>query len=229
MELAFYIVIGAFGAAALIHLVFCVFEKEGPRKVSKPLTTLLLMSAILILVLTYPEMPFPKHLIWVAAIMCVFGDLFTLRVRSRPLFIIGSLFYAVAHILNFYVMTSMLSYVLPWWLYLAIAGACLLIGLALYPATRLLFGKIAYAINLYLTLHLINFAFAILLLIDGKPIVSIMILIGYALYFVSDLFLTYSAYGKDIRRRDFYIMLFYYAGQILIMLGLANTLLAISQ
>ena len=32
-----------------------------------------------------------------------------------------------------------------------------------------------------------------------------------------------------MRRRDFYIMLLFYASQLLIMLGLANTLLIISQ
>ncbi|MDD4006226.1 MAG: lysoplasmalogenase family protein, partial [Bacilli bacterium] len=76
---------------------------------------------------------------------------------------------------------------------------------------------------------LLNIALAILLIIDGKPIISIMILIGYVIYFVSDFLLAYSAYGKDMRRRDFYIMLLFYASQILIMLGLANTLLIISQ
>lgn len=229
MEIAFYVVISAFALVSFIHLIFCWLEKEGARKATKPLTTLLLMSAFLILVMTYPEMPFPKHAIWVAGLMCVMGDLFTLRIKSRPLFIIGSLFYTVGHILNAFVMLSMLSYQLPWWLYLAIAGASLLVAGALFPLTRRLFGQIAYIVNLYLSLHLINIGFSILLFLDGKPLISLLILIGYCIYFVSDFLLVFAAYGKDMRRRDFYIMLLFYAGQILIMLGLANTLLIISQ
>lgn len=229
MEIAFYVVISAFALVSFIHLIFCWLEKEGARKATKPLTTLLLMSAFLILVMTYPEMPFPKHAIWVAGLMCVMGDLFTLRIKSRPLFIIGSLFYTVGHILNAFVMLSMLSYQLPWWLYLAIAGASLLVAGALFPLTRRLFGQIAYIVNLYLSLHLINIGFSILLFLDGKPLISLLILIGYGIYFISDFLLVFAAYGKDMRRRDFYIMLLYYAGQILIMLGLANTLLIISQ
>lgn len=229
MELAFYILISAFGLLSLLHLIFCLLEKEGIRKVTKPFTTLLLMTAILILVLTYPEMPYPKHAIWIAGLMCVIGDLFTIKVKSRPLFIVGSIFYTVGHILNLYVMVTMLSFILPWWIYVSAVGASLIIAFALYPATRLLFGKIAYVINLYLTLHLLNIALAILIIINGKPLISIMILIGYVIYFVSDFLLAYSAYGKDMRRRDFYIMLLFYASQILIMLGLANTLLIISQ
>ena len=229
MEIAFYVVISAFALVSLIHLIFCLLEKEGPRKATKPLTTLLLMSAFLILVMTYPEMPFPKHAIWVAGLMCVMGDIFTLRIKSRPLFIIGSLFYTVGHILNALVMLSMLSYQLPWWLYVAIAGASLLVARALFPLTRRLFGQIAYIVNLYLSLHLINIGFSILLFLDGKPLISLLILIGYCIYFVSDFLLVFAAYGKDMRRRDFYIMLLFYAGQILIMLGLANTLLIISQ
>ncbi|NCA97049.1 MAG: hypothetical protein EOM77_02565 [Bacteroidia bacterium] len=229
MELAFYILIGAFALVSLIHLLFCLFEKEGLRKATKPFTTLLLTVSILILVLTYPEMPFPKHIIWIAGLLLVIGDLFTLKIKSRPLFVTGSLFYAAAHILNIYVMASMLSYSIVWWIYPLIAIAAVLVASALYPLTRLLFGKIAYAINIFLSLHLVNAAFAILLIIDGKPLLSISILIGYALYFVSDFILVYTAYGKDMRRRDFYVMLTFYIGQLLIMLGLANTLLIISQ
>jgi len=229
MEIAFYILIGAFSLTSLIHLVFCWIEKEGLRKATKPFTTLLLTSAILILTLTYPEMPFPKYAIWLAGIMCVVGDLLTLRVKSRPLFVIGAVFYTVGHMLNAYVIVSMLSYTLPWWIYVAIAGALLILSGALYPLTRFIFGKMAYIINLYLSLHLTNIAFSILLLVDGKPMISIMILVGYAIYFVSDILLVYAAYGKDMRRRDFYIMLLFYASQILLMLGLANTLLIISQ
>ena len=229
MEIAFYVLIGVFGLTSFIHLIFCLLEKEAWRKATKPLTTLLLTGAILILTLTYPEMPFPKYAIWLAGIMCVFGDLFALRIKSRPLFITGSIFYTVGQMLNAYVMVSMLSYTMPWWIYVAIAGASLAFSGALYPLSRLLFGKIAYIINLYLSLHLINIALAILLLVDGKPIIATMILVGYALYFLSDFLLVYAAYGKDMRRRDFYIMLLFYASQLLIMLGLANTLLIISQ
>ena len=229
MEIAFYVLIGVFSLTSLIHLIFCLLEKEVWRKATKPLTTLFLTGAILILTLTYPEMPFPKYAIWVAGLMCVVGDLFTLRIKSRPLFVIGSIFYTIGHALNVYVMVSMLSYTLPWWIYVAIAGAALALAAVLYPLTRLIFGKIAYIINLYLSLHLINIAFSILLLIDGKPIIATMILVGYALYFVSDFLLVFAAYGKDMRRRDFYIMMLFYASQLLIMLGLANTLLIISQ
>ena len=229
MEIAFYVVISAFALVSIIHLFLCWFEKEGPRKATKPFTTLLLTSAFIILVLTYAEMPISKHAIWIAGLLCIIGDLFAIRIKSRPLFVIGSLFYTAGHILNAYVMLSMLSYALPWWIYVSIGGASLLISGALFPWTRRLFGRIAYIVNLYLSLHLINIAFAILLIIDGKPIISLLILIGYAVYFVSDFLLVYAAYGKDMRRRDFYIMLLFYAGQIMIMLGLANTLLFISQ
>ena len=230
MQLTFYILIGVFGLLAIIHLLLCLFEKEGPRKITKPITTLLLMAAIMILVLTYPEIPYPKHAIWIAGIFCVLGDLFSLKVKSKPLFITGSIFYAVGHCLNIFVMVTMLSFTFSWWVYLIAALAAIIIAFAFYPLTRLLFGKIAYVINLYLSLHLLNLALAILLLIDGKPLLSIIIIIiGYALYFVSDFLLAYAAFGKDIRRRDFYIMLLFYAGQVLIMLGLANTLLIISQ
>lgn len=229
MELAFYLVIGAFALVSLIHLLFCLFEKEGLRKATKPFTTLLLTTAILILVLTYPEMPFPKHAIWIAGLLLVIGDLFTLRIKSRLFFSLASVFYAVAHILNAYVIVSMLSYTIAWWIYVAIAGAGILIAFALYPLTRLLFGKIAYLINMFLALHLVNVAFAIMLIIDGKPLLSIAVLIGFLLHFVSDFLLVYTAYGKDMRRRDFYVMLFFYVSQVLVMLGLANTLLLISR
>ena len=63
MEIAFYVLIGVFGLTSFIHLIFCLLEKEAWRKATKPLTTLLLTGAILILTLTYPEMPFPKTFI----------------------------------------------------------------------------------------------------------------------------------------------------------------------
>ena len=229
MEIAFYVVMGIFAATSLLHLLFCLLEKEKFRKATKPLTTFLLTTGILLLVIIYPEMPFPKHAIWIAGFFVTIGDIFTLKIKSRPLFITGSVFYAIGHILNAYVMITMLSYTIAWWVYLIIAIGTLLIALALYPATRRIFGRIAYAVNLYLGLNLINIAFAIMLLLDGKPIIAVMILIGYILYLVSGIILVYAAYGKDIRRRDFYIMLFLLSGQIMIMLGLVNTLLIISQ
>jgi len=49
MEIAFYVLIGVFSLTSLIHLIFCLLEKEGWRKATKPLTTLFLTGAILIL------------------------------------------------------------------------------------------------------------------------------------------------------------------------------------
>jgi len=229
MEIAFYALMGAFAVTSLIHLISCLLEREGLRRATKPFCTLLLMVGILILVITYPEMPYPKHAIWIALFLAVIGNLFISKVKSRPLFVAGSIFFIVAHILNTYVMATMLSYHIEWWVFLAIAGGIPLLALALFPLTRHIFGQIAYAVNLYLSLHFVNIIFAIMLLIDGKPMISTMILIGYALYLVSDILLVYAAYGKDIRRRDFYIMAFLLAGQVLIALGLANTMLLISR
>ena len=90
-----------------------------------------------------------------------------------------------------------------------------------YPKTKFLAGKVALLGNAYYGLMIVNFIISLTLIgLSNFKVEMIIIALGYILFMFSDSFLLYTSYVKDVKRRDFYIMLTYLLGQLFIVISL---------
>jgi hypothetical protein len=112
------------------------------------------------------------------------------------------------------------------WLYMLLF-VVVFMGLMVYPMWRLTnHSKVFAPIGVFYSTILVSVgASAILGCALGFSQYLYLIIIGDIFFILSDSFLTYTLFIKDVKRRDFYIMLTYLLGQLFILSGLVLTLL----
>lgn len=204
-----------FGVASLANLFFCYLENEKWRYITKPLCLLFLAIAA---ILFAPKQP----LIYVGAFCGLIGDIFLLKKKNKVLFTIGGVSFLAGHIIYVIEAISLLSYKIPWFYYLIVVGVLVALSISLIPLYKKFLGKFTPFAIFYLTLLLLNAAMGLMLIIDNpsKPLTGILYMVGYLLFFVSDNIIVYTLFIRDIKRRDFYIMLSYLTAELLIVFGL---------
>lgn len=216
MIIASYVFFGLFALCSLVHLIFCFLEKEKARKITKTFcVTLLGIAAILY----KPDAP----LIYVGAFLGVIGDIFLIFKKNIKSFFFGTLFFISGHVL--YLAQGILlinpNSTLHWSVYLVVGLILLLLIFGLYPITGKKLGPVALLGNFYMPFLLVLLSLGIYLAVVNKNYVpGLLFTFGYFSFFISDSTLIYTSFFKDIKRRDFYIMLFYLAAQALIVAGL---------
>ncbi len=198
---------------SLVHLIFCFLEKEKARKITKPFCLFALGAVAL-------SIEGASILISISCLLAMIGDYFEIKNKVVKDFLLGALVFGIGHILNMVVMVTHLTYIVPFYVYLIIAGVMAVVAYISYRNRGKLNPHVAFFGAAYMCLHAVNLVMSIALLIDGKTTAGILVLSGYILYIISDLVVNYVTNKKDIKRRDFYIMLLYLSGQALIVAGL---------
>ena len=216
MIIASYVFFGLFALCSFIHLIFCFLEKEKARKISKIFcVTLLAIAAILY----KPNAP----LIYVGAFLGVIGDIFLIFKKNIKSFFVGTIFFIGGHVL--YLTQAILlinpNSALHWSVYLVVGLILLLLTFGLYPITGKKLGPTALIGNFYMPFLLVLLSLGIYLsVVNNNYLPGLLFACGYLSFFISDSTLIYTSFFKDIKRRDFYIMLFYLIAQALIITGL---------
>lgn len=212
MRIGFIVSISCFALLSFLHLGFCFTEKEKERRITKPFLMLSLAVSMFFLAPEFPLIP-------LSVLFCMIGDIFMLFKHRMSLFSFGALMFAFSHSLNFVLVLRSLSYSFPWYGYLILALVFLLLVILGYFAYgKKKYGMVVYGFSFF---HLLMLFSSLLLMLDGKVLWGALLLSGYLLCIFSDLFLDYTTHKKDVRRRDFYIMLSYLAGEILIFFSIA--------
>lgn len=216
MITASYVFFGLFGCMCLLHLFFCFFEKEKERKISKLFCVSLLGIAA---ILYKPDAP----LIYVGAFLGVIGDLFLIFKDKLKYFFIGTIIFIGGHVC--YLAQAILyinpNSTLPWPTYLIVGIILVALTFGLYPITGKKLGPVALLGNFYMPFLLVMLSLGIYLAVTSVNYTSgIMFTFGYLSFFISDSILVYTSFFKDIKRRDFYIMIFYLLAESLIIAGL---------
>lgn len=217
MEIASLIFIILFGVSSLLHLYFCFIENEKLRHISKPFCVSFLALAALFYL---PTEPF----IYLGALLGVGGDILMLFKKKKIPFAIGTVLFFIGHI--FYMIAAfrsyLSSYVIPYWIYLILFGAIILIMFSIYPFTKKISHTFALPGGAYFALLGIMTGIGVVLIFthSDKILASILFTLGYLLFLMSDTILTITTFIKDVKRRDFYIMFTYLAAQGLIVSGL---------
>lgn len=209
-------------AFSVIHLIFAFKEDEHKRKITKPFCLLFLALFALV---TLPDHP----LIYVGAFLGMIGDLFLINNKDKRLFITGALFFLGGHLLY---ISEILFVILkdsplgtPFYI-IAPLALLLFVGVS-FPIAKKICNDNAVTIvgSLYLGVLITVTIVSIIASLKGYLLYMILGIIGGIFFLVSDLILTQATYIKDFKRHDFYIMLTYLLGQLLIVLGLLFTVI----
>lgn len=218
MNIGFYVFLGLYAVLVVSHLIFCFLEMEKARAISKPFIMLLLAISFMFL---EPKMP----IIYISCLFCMFGDIFMLFKHDFTCFSLGALMFAVHHTLNFIQTKKCLSYDFHHFVYIGFALLFVLMLLCGYfVSKKKLHGLLAFGFAFF---HIVMLIQSLLLLFDGKYLYGSFLLLGYLLCIASDLFLDYTTNRKDVRRRDFYIMLTYLLGELSILMSISFMSIAI--
>lgn len=213
MNWGFYVFISLFYVLMVLHLYFCFVENEKARKASKPFLMLLFSLAMIVMVPKFP-------MVYISCLFCMIGDIFMLYKKKMLCFSLGAICFAIHHSLNFFQVKTFLSYEIKWYYYLSFTLLFIIMVISGYFMTgKKKYGMLAYGFAFF---HVVMLVMSILVLIDGKVLYGSLMLTGYLSCIFSDLFLDYTTHKKDCKRRDFYIMLTYLAGECLLLSSISS-------
>ncbi len=220
-KVVFIVFIALFGVVSLAHLVFSFVENEIARKFTKPFCLVFLAVAV---IFASPK----EFLVYLGLIFGLIGDIALIWKRNKLCFILGLLAFMIGHFLY---LTESLIIIFAyenldsiWWAFYALVFLGF-IGVLFLPMKR--FTKknrgFVLACSLYGSSLGINLITAISGIAFGYPKYFVLVSVGYFLFIVSDITLSYTIFKKEIKRRDFFIMITYLVAQLLICLGFLLT------
>ena len=219
IPIASYIFFGLFLLTSVVHLVFCFFEMELPRKITKCFTTGFLSIACIIAIPTEP-------LVYLGCVFSMLGDLFLLKKHKVWPFVGGMVSFLVAHICYiaaFIALCQPLHY--GYYVFLAVYMVVFPV-LFFQVAKRIVHQKkIVFGGTMYFAVLTMDLIWAIIACCKGHLDYCLLCAFGAASFLVSDIFLTKTMFQRDVKRRDFYIMATYLLAQGLIIAGFTMTLL----
>ncbi len=219
IPVASYVFFGLFVLTSIVHLVFCFLEMEKCRKATKCFTTLFLGVAAVIAVPTEP-------LLYIGVFMGMLGDFCLLKKHKVLPFVGGMVSFMVNHILYiaaFIKLTAPQHYSA----YLATALYCLLFPVIFYNVAHKVIHQrhLAFGGTAYFGFLVLDAIWAVLACCFGHVDYCLICAFGGLCFILSDTFLAYTMFKKDVKRRDFYIMFTYLLAQALIVVGFVLTML----
>lgn len=192
------------------HLGTCFKEKETLRKVTK---IFIIPTLMLSLILTNTF----NALLFIGLFLGWIGDVLLVFTGKKKLFIVGAISFLLGHIS--YIIASIALFIerydihsIPIWIYILLTLAALSFFLLTKFKIRKHFGVASYFGAFYFYILLI----AILTSFLTKTYI---LTIGFALFIISDVFVSISRFARPIKKQHFYIMVTYILAQTLICLS----------
>ncbi len=221
-ELTFIIVFSViFGILTIGELFTAFIEQDKIRKIIKPF---LMLMATLLCIILFPMQPF----LYIGCFFGMLGDICFIFKDKKPCVYVGLLTFGLNHLFYILEMISILTYknLMIQNYYIIFALVYFIFAIAMFFAIRLVIKAevpLALCGCLYMTILFMDLGFTILMVTCGLSLMWYSI-IGMILFIISDSFLTYTMFIKDVKRRDFYIMFTYLAAQVLFLVGMISVL-----
>ena len=220
IPVASYVFFGIFVVASIVHLVFCYLEKELARKITKPMCVGALVIAVAIYIPQYP-------LVYLGLFFGWLGDVFLLKKHKVWPFALGMIAFLINHILNItqYIILARVEH----YAYYVATGVfiALLVLFGYRICNKIVRTKpLAFGGDVYLCSLVFEFIWAIITCCHGHFDFCFLGVLGIVCFIISDVYLSYTSFVSNKKRRDFYIMATYLAAQCLIALGFCFTLAA---
>lgn len=138
--------------------------------------------------------------------------------KATTLTLVGGLSFALAHV--FYISAMILCFGFAWWTILVAVALGLVFFFGNKIVGKLNYGKLTYGMPVYATFVSFVVAISIMALVSGANLVgAIMLLVGFVLFWLSDIVLMNIYFGNKPEKKTFlyyFNLTFYYAAQILI-------------
>ena len=224
MNVASYIFISLFSIASILELIFAFLENELARKITKPFCMLMLGLFAMATSFQFP-------LIYVGCLIGMIGDMFMLKKENKFYFGLGTIAFLAGHVCY---ISQILFVILK---EKNLGPIFYIISIAIILAVALVMTPLSYKVcknkilslvgSLYLSILASVSGYAIYAACNGYFLFMLLTIIGGVLFLLSDVVLIVVTFVKDIKRRDFYVMGLYLAGQVLIVLGLILTSLSL--
>lgn len=218
MIIGFYICISLFAVLSIFHLYFCFIENEPLRAKTKPFLMLLLGLSALFYNIN-------EYLIYVSCFLACLGDIFLLKNKKTIFFLIGGTSFLACHVLNLIYVCLRSSLTIPLYFYILIPIYFVIFSvISILFIKKLLGTQNALGSIFYLSILSINLSLGIIACIITKNYFYLFFSLGYVLYLISDCTLAYVTFIKDIKRRDFPVMITYICAEFFIIISLLLTI-----
>lgn len=196
-----------------IHLLASFKENETLRKLSKPLIMLTIIATLIIYMISYKK---SYILLLLALIMGFLGDVLLLAKNKFFLFVMGAFAFLIGHLLYIVQMCRILPFHISNYVYLILFIVLIIWSLIVVKIFKNKVGKLSICASLYYFILFVGILASLAVLISYKNIYSLLLFIGFILFFISDVTLAYFKFFKRIKRSSFYIMITYIIAQALL-------------
>ena len=214
-----YVFFGLSVAISLVHLGFCFYEMELARKATKPFCILFLTIAIACAIPQYP-------LVYIGMALGCLGDTFLLKKHKVWPFVGGMVSFLIGHIL--YIIQMIMIAKPEHYAYYLVMGLYLVLFIVFMfrPVNRVARMKgLALGGDIYFAVLSMDLIWAIICCAKGHFDYCFLAVLGAICFIISDIYLAYTSFVSNRKRRDFYIMLTYLLAQAFIGIGLTFTLM----
>ncbi len=210
-----------FALLTVAELFFAFIEADKARKIVKPF---LMFVATLLCLFLFPMQPF----LYLGCFFGLLGDICFIFKDKKACVYLGLLTFGLNHLFYIMEMISILTYkgLMHQNHYIIFSLIGFVFAVCMFFAIRLVIkAEIPLALGgcLYMTILFMDLGFNILMVSSGLSLMWYGVA-GMILFIISDSFLTYTMFIKDVKRRDFYIMASYLAAQVLFLFGIISLL-----
>lgn len=210
-----------FALLTVAELFFAFIEADKARKIVKPF---LMFVATLLCLFLFPMQPF----LYLGCFFGLLGDICFIFKDKKACVYLGLLTFGLNHLFYIMEMISILTYkgLMHQNHYIIFSLVGFVFAISMFFAIRLVIkAEIPLALGgcLYMTILFMDLGFNILMVSSGLSLMWYGVA-GMILFIISDSFLTYTMFIKDVKRRDFYIMASYLAAQVLFLFGIISLL-----
>ncbi len=210
-----------FALLTIGELFFAFIEADKARKIVKPF---LMFVATLLCLFLFPMQPF----LYLGCFFGLLGDICFIFKDKKACVYLGLLTFGLNHLFYIMEMISILTYkgLMHQNHYIIFSLVGFVFAVCMFFAIRLVIkAEIPLALCgcLYMTILFMDLGFNILMVSSGLILMWYGVA-GMILFIISDSFLTYTMFIKDVKRRDFYIMASYLAAQVLFLFGIISLL-----
>ncbi|MGL5646421.1 MAG: lysoplasmalogenase [Clostridium sp.] len=204
-----------FFIVSLLHLFFCYVENDRFRCITK----VFLMPLLLIFISSISKTPNPY--IYLALIFGFIGDIFLIFDKNKTLFLFGLIAFLIGHlfyILKFYTLINVSPFKLA---YLPILIFIIIFAFLMFNCLKPNLDNLKIPVVIYIFFICLMLGLAILNNFNSRHYLSLIALVGALLFTISDSLLSISLFKKAFKHYNFYIMLTYILGQLLLSFGLS--------
>lgn len=202
---------------AILHLICCFMKFEKGRNYTK---VLLMFCLLFICLLNGINTGNLYVLIMLALIFAMISDIFLLMENNQKMFACSICLNLISYLLYIIQMINKLPFKIELYFYIILLAFLLCWCLILVPKLKPYVKELSALLAIYSFTLLFGVVIGLISFLINSSLSSIMLIIGFILFIVSNVMLCVVRFYKPFRRYHFYLMIPYVLAQLLVIYGL---------